>query len=177
MEFAAIVKRARQAARLSQRELAEQLKTTQKPEGVWATYVGQIEKGEKVPSDEVCLKLAEVLELDTQEVLLAAYQARTDSEEARILFKKMDRVLTDPVVNRLLSTEKSLDPHILEALADGDVRAALSTAEWQQMLGWAYRMRKKRDILSLLALVEAMNDKQWEGLMSILEGMGLKPPS
>ena len=64
MQFAEIVKEARLQARLSQRGLAEQLTTAQKPDGVWATYVGQIEKGDKVPSDEVCIKLAEVLQLD-----------------------------------------------------------------------------------------------------------------
>ena len=55
MPFSDMIKDARLNARISQRALAEQLKTTQKPEGVWATYVGQIEKGEKVPSDEVCV--------------------------------------------------------------------------------------------------------------------------
>jgi transcriptional regulator with XRE-family HTH domain len=61
MRFADMIKDARLDERISQRALAEQLKTAQKPDGVWATYVGQIEKGEKVPSDEVCVKLAEVL--------------------------------------------------------------------------------------------------------------------
>ena len=75
MQFAEMIKGARLQTRLSQRGLAEQLITAQKPEGVWATYIGQIEKGEKVPSDEVCIKLAEVLELDSSEVLLAAYEA------------------------------------------------------------------------------------------------------
>ena len=69
MPFSDMIKDARLNARISQRALAEQLKTTQKPEGVWAPYVGQIEKGEKVPSDEVCVKLAEVLKLDTTRVL------------------------------------------------------------------------------------------------------------
>ena len=55
MQFAEILKEARLQARLSQRGLAEQLTTAQKPEGVWATYVGQIEKGDKVPCDEVCI--------------------------------------------------------------------------------------------------------------------------
>ena len=91
MQFAEMIKGARLQTRLSQRGLAEQLITAQKPEGVWATYIGQIEKGEKVPSDEVCIKLAEVLELDSSEVLLAAYEAKAGSEEGRALFAKMAR--------------------------------------------------------------------------------------
>ena len=120
MQFAEIVKEARLQARLSQRGLAEQLTTAQKPEGVWATYVGQIEKGDKVPSDEVCIKLAEVLELDPDVVLLAAYQAKASSQEGRDLFAKMARSLTDPVVNQLLASEEPLAPSVLEALADAD---------------------------------------------------------
>ena len=124
MQFAEIVKEARLQARLSQRGLAEQLTTAQKPEGVWATYVGQIEKGDKVPSDEVCIKLAEVLELDPDVVLLAAYQAKASSQEGRDLFAKMARSLTDPVVNQLLASEEPLAPSVLEALADADTRCA-----------------------------------------------------
>ena len=115
MQFAEIVKEARLQARLSQRGLAEQLTTAQKPEGVWATYVGQIEKGDKVPSDEVCIKLAEVLELDPEIVLLAAYQAKAGSQEGRDLLAKMARSLTDPVVNQLLASEEPLAPSVLEA--------------------------------------------------------------
>ena len=114
MQFAEIVKEARLQARLSQRGLAEQLTTAQKPEGVWATYVGQIEKGDKVPSDEVCIKLAEVLELDPDVVLLAAYQAKASSQEGRDLFAKMARCsLTDPVVNQLLASAEPLAPSVL----------------------------------------------------------------
>ena len=49
MQFAEIVNEARLQAHLCQRGLAEQLTTAQKPEGVCATYVGQIEKGDKSP--------------------------------------------------------------------------------------------------------------------------------
>lgn len=173
MTFAEMIKEARQKASLSQGRLAQQLRTARRPEGVWPTYIGQIEKGEKVPSEEVCVKLAEVLELDLTEMLLAAYEARADSDEARGLFLEMRRALTDPVIRRLLSAKEPLDPGILEALADADLCEALAHEKWRQALIRSYRARKKRDIPGLLVRIEAMNDKQWAGLMSILEGMGM----
>ena len=85
MKFAELIREARKKVGLSQGGLAQQMRTAKRPEGVWPTYVGQIEKGEKVPSEEMCVRLAKVLELDTTEILLAAYEARADSEEARDL--------------------------------------------------------------------------------------------
>ena len=125
MQFAEMIKGTRLQARLSQRGLAEQLTSAQKPEGVWATYTGQIEKGEKVPSDEVCIKLAEVLELDYGEVLVAAYEAKEGSEEGRALFAKMERSLADPVVRQLLASKEPLEPALLDALADVETQALL----------------------------------------------------
>jgi transcriptional regulator with XRE-family HTH domain len=176
MQFANMIKEARLKARLSQRGLAGQLVTAKKPDGVWATYIGQIEKGEKVPSDEVCIKLAEVLELDSSEVLLAAYEAKAGSDEGRRLFGKMARSLTDPVVSQLLNSKEPLDPALLEALANPEIRSLLGDQQWLDAISRARKTQKKRDVLGLLALVEAMNDKQWGGLMSILEGMGLELP-
>lgn len=177
MQFAEIVKEARLQARLSQRGLAEQLTTAQKPDGVWATYIGQIEKGEKVPSDEVCIKLAEVLELDASEVLLAAYEAKAGSEEGRELFGKMTRSLADPVIRQLLASKESLDPALLDALADPETRSLLGDQSWLDAVSRARKMQKKRDLLGLLALVGAMDDKQWGAIMGIIETMGLEPPS
>jgi len=164
MNFAEMIKEARKRTSLSQGKLAQQMRTSRRPEGVWPTYIGQIEKGEKVPSDEICIKLAEVLELDSTEVLLAALEARSDSEQTRDLCQKMRRALTDPVVNHLLSAEEPFDPALLEALGD---------PQWRRFFTNAYLARGKRDIPALLERFEAMNSKQWDGLMSILEGMGL----
>ena len=177
MRFADMIKDARLDERISQRALAEQLKTAQKPDGVWATYVGQIEKREKVPSDEVCVKLAEVLKLDTTRILLAAYEARAvDSPPpARALFSLMERALTDPVVSQLLSTEAPFDPTVLQALSNSDLSAGLSDPTWVDAFARIYRAGKKRDVVGLIKLVEAMNDKQWKGLMAMLESMGLEP--
>ena len=173
MRFAEMVKQARQKAGISQGELARQMRTAKRPQGVWATYVGQIEKGEKVPSEEICVKLAEVLNLEINKVLLAVYEARADSEQARALFQKMTRALSDPVIDQLLGAKDTLDPNLLKALSDADLRAALGQEEWRQMVIHSYQNRQKRDILGLLARLEAMNDKQWNGLMGLLESMSL----
>ena len=130
MQFAEIVKEARLQAHLSQQRLAEQLVTARRPKGVWATYIGQIEKGEKVPSDEVCIKLAEVLELDTNTVLIAAYEAKASSEEGRALYGKMMRSLSDPVVNKLLSSKEPLDPALLGLLSNPEIVALLGDQSW-----------------------------------------------
>jgi transcriptional regulator with XRE-family HTH domain len=177
MRFADMIKGARLGERISQRALAEQLKTAQKPDGVWATYVGQSEKGEKVPSDEVCVKMAEVLKLDTTRVLLAAYESRAvDSPlPARALFSLMERALTDPVVSQLLSTDAPFDPAVLQALSNADLRAGLSNPIWVDAFERTYRLGKKRDVAGLIKLIEAMSDKQWKGLMAMLESMGLEP--
>ena len=174
MQFAEMVKEARLQARLSQRSLAEQLTTAQKPEGVWATYVGQIEKGDKVPSDEVCIKLAEVLKLDPDVVLLAAYQAKASSQEGRDLFAKMARSLTDPVVSELLASDEPLAPSVLEALTDADARDLLGDQTWLGAVARARKVQRERDVLGLLTLVEAMDDKQWGVIMGMIETMGLK---
>ena len=143
---------------------------------MWNTYVGQIEKGEKVPSDEVCARLAEVLHLDPTLVLLAAYEAKADSDEAKALFGTMKRVLTDPVLQQLLTKREPLDPRLLEALDAADIRGVLLEAAWREMVGRCYRLRKKRNVPGLLALVEAMTDKQWKAMINMLEAMGLEAP-
>ena len=177
MQFAEMIKEARLQAQLSQQGLAEQLVTTRRPKGVWATYIGQIEKGEKVPSDEVCIKLAEVLELDSNRVLIAAYEAKANSEEGRALYVKMKRSLSDPVVNKLLSSEEPLDPALLEALSNPEIVALLGNQPWLEAVARAHKKQKERDVLSLLALVEAMNDKQWNMIMGLIETWGLEPPT
>ncbi len=172
--FAHMIGDARRKIGLSQRQLGERIQTAKRPNGVWNTYVGQIEKGEKVPSDEVVLKLAEVLELNSDEVLVAACVARAESDEARALFKKMEGVLTDPVVERLLAADEPLDPGILDALADENIRGALKEEMWSTVFARCYQNRKKRDILGLLVLAEAMSDKQWTAMMNILETMDIE---
>lgn len=177
MQFAEMIKEARLQAHLSQQGLAEQLVTTRKPKGVWATYIGQIEKGEKVPSDEVCIKLAEVLELDPNRVLIAAYEAKASSEEGRALYGKMMRSLSDPVVNKLLSSKEPLDPSLLGVLSNPEILALLGDQPWLKTVVRARKNQKERDVLGLLALVEAMDDKQWDMIMGIIGTWNLEPPN
>ena len=177
MQFAEMIKEARLQAQLSQQRLAEQLVTARRPKGVWATYIGQIEKGEKVPSDEVCIKLAEVLELDSNRVLIAAYEAKASSEEGRALDGKMMRSLSDPVVNKLLSSEEPLDPALLGVLSNPEILALLRDQPWLEGVIQARKKQQERDVLGLLGLVEAMDDKQWDMIMGIIGTWNLKPPS
>ena len=177
MQFAEMIKEARLQAHLSQQGLAVQLVTARRPKGVWATYIGQIEKGEKVPSDEVCIKLAEVLELDSNRVLLAAYEAKAGSEEGRALYGKMIRSLSDPVVNKLLSSKEPLDPALLGVLSDPEILALLGDQPWLEGIVRARKKQKERDVLGLFSLVEAMNDTQWNTIMGIIATWDLKPPS
>lgn len=170
LAFADLLREARTRKRLSQRELGEQV-------GIWNTYIGQIEKGEKVPSDEICKKFAEVLELDLTQVLLAAYEARTEltgSDEAIALFKRMKLVLSDPVVQRLLDADEPIDSEVLAALANADIRRLLAEEVWRERMARCYRIRSKRNILALLALVESMTDKQWKAMVNMLDAMGLE---
>ena len=177
MQFAEMIKGARLQAHLSQQGLAAQLVTARRPKGVWATYIGQIEKGEKVPSDEVCIKLAEVLELDSNRVLLAAYEAKAGSEEGRVLYGKMIRSLSDPVVNKLLSSKEPLDPALLGVLSDPEILALLGDQPWLEGIVRARKKQKERDVLGLFSLVEAMNDTQWNTIMGIIATWDLKPPN
>lgn len=175
--FSTLVREARLSQELSQRQLGEKLQTTQRPRGVYNTYVGQIEKGEKVPSIEVCVKLAEVLNIEVNELLLAAYEARTDSaesEEARALFRRMRRALSDPLIQALLVDEGAFDSATLKALDDPGIRGALADESWRRAISQCYSSRKNRDIAKLLAFAQSMNDKQWNGIMAMLEGMGLE---
>ncbi len=169
MAFAEIIKKARKRLRLSQASLGGEI-------GVWNTYVGQIEKGEKVPSDEVVIKLGKVLDLNLNELLLSAYKAKADSAEAQSLFTQMETALNDPVLQQIVSSTNPIHPGVLAALSDENIRAALTQETWRESFSRCYRInsRKKRNIQALLALVEAMNDKQYSAMMNLLEAMELE---
>ena len=88
----------------------------------------------------------------------------------------MARSLTDPVVSKLLASEEPLYPAILEALVDSDTRSLLGDQSWLEAIARARKTQKKRDVLGMLALVEAMDDKQWSVIMGMIETMGLELP-
>ena len=92
MRFGEIIKQAR-TGRFSQQALGESI-------GVWGTYIYQIEKGERIPSDDVCTNLAKALDLDPQLLLFLAYKERAQkTTEGRRLFTQMEKLMTDPVIS------------------------------------------------------------------------------
>ena len=162
MGFGDIIRKARKG-RLSQQALGEQI-------GVWGTYIGQIEKGERIPSDERCLQLAKVLALDAKKLLIVAYQERAQVKEARSLFKQMEQLLTDPVWNRLLGNRELLDAELLEALENPSLRRALKNGGWRQAVAAGVGM-PDRDIPTLIQIIGRMTAQQWEALLTTAKAM------
>lgn len=157
MRFGDTIKRARKD-RFSQQTLGEQI-------GVWGTYIGQIEKGERVPSDELCLLLANVLDLDPQKLLISAYRERAQTKEAQKLFSLMEKIMTDPVISEVLTDAKLLDAGIVHALQQPGIRRALKNAKWRDALSESAFM-PDRDIPQLILLVKQIAPQQWEALLS-----------
>jgi len=73
---------------MSQQSLGEIL-------GVWSTYIGQIEKGSRIPSDERIKKLAEAFSLNVDLILITAHLERAKSKISRTLFKKIHKGWTE----------------------------------------------------------------------------------
>ncbi len=162
MVFGDIIKNARQG-RFSQQNLGEQT-------GVWGTYIGQIEKGDRVPSDELCLQLARVLELDPRMLLLAAYRKRAQAKETRELFEQIETLLSDPVISRILGNRRVLNASILEALEQPSIRRALRDTRWREAITQSIKMTD-RDIPELIQIVKRMTPQQWEALLTTAKAM------
>ena len=161
MTFGELIKKTREEHALSQKELGEAT-------GVWDTYIGQIEKGEKIPSDEICVKLAHALTLDERKILLLAYKNRA-SEYARELFDQIDRLMNDPMVEYILVEKDLLDLDFLKALKDDDsLREALKHPVWRGMLATSYGMKDK-DIPGLIDSVRRMSERQWKALSNMMD--------
>jgi transcriptional regulator with XRE-family HTH domain len=156
MRFGEIIKRAR-GGRFSQQSLGELI-------GVWGTYIGQIEKGERVPSDERCLLLAKALDLDTRKLLISAYQERTQSKEVKQLFSQMEKLLTDPVISQVLEN-KLLDPATAKALQSPGVRQALKNTSWREAIEAGSKM-SDREIPELILLIGKMTSQQFQVLLT-----------
>jgi transcriptional regulator with XRE-family HTH domain len=90
-----VIKKARKSKGYSQSHLGKLI-------GNWGTYVGQIEKGDRTPSEKVCKKLATVLDLDLKELLILALKDRADIAESKRLLDVMYKLVTDPVVIELM---------------------------------------------------------------------------
>ena len=85
MKLGDMIERARRG-RFSQHGLGEKI-------GVWGTYIGQIESGKRIPSDERCLDLAAILDLDPRALLIQAYRQRAHTKEAGRLFDDMAELI------------------------------------------------------------------------------------
>ena len=85
----------------------------------------------------------------------------------------MEAALVDPVLQEILASNGPVDPSVLAALNDEDIRKALKEPTWRDSFSRCYRVniRRKRDIRTLLSLVESMNDKQYSAMMNLLGAM------
>ncbi len=150
MNFAELIRAARRDHKLSQKAVADQISTASRPKGLWPTYIGQIEKGQKVPSDDVCVELARILDLERDVVLLLAYQARTESDEARALFERILTTHSDPLA--VISEDPELHSLVQEC------------RPWLQALAQIRRTNKGRekDIQALLSDLTSLDQEQWD---------------
>ena len=156
MRFGEIIKKAREG-RFSQQSLGEHI-------GVWGTYIGQIEKGERVPSDERCLLLAQALDLDTRKLLISAYRERTQSKEVQKLFTQMEKLMTDPVIGQVLEN-RLLDPTTAKALQNPNIRKILKNKAWRDALEEGGKT-SNQDLPQLIHLANKMTPQQFQVLIT-----------
>ena len=90
-----LIKRARKSKGYSLNQLGKLV-------GTWGTYIGQIEKGDRTPSDSVSKKLALALDLDLREVIILVLRERADISESKRLLDVVHKLVTDPVVIELM---------------------------------------------------------------------------
>lgn len=62
--------------------------------GVYATYIGQIELGKRIPSDEVCSALAYALNLNPNHLLFLAHTERAKGS-TRVLMEQIESLIFD----------------------------------------------------------------------------------
>jgi transcriptional regulator with XRE-family HTH domain len=156
------IKQAREHLKMSQKELGERV-------GVWGTYIGQIEKGEKIPSDELCLKIAQALNLNGRNLLLCGYIERSEGEP-RELFQQMLQILSDPAFSHFERLNR-LGPELLKAFDDPDFASAVRDPAWRQAFVEGFRLKSDRDLIGLIEAVGKMKMVQWEALVSMAKAL------
>ena len=154
--FAALIVECRRRLGFSQRQLGAELRTSRRPHGVWNTYIGEIEKGEKVPSDEVVLKMAEVLGLDGGTALLAAYRARTESAE---------------VADLLGRVKQDLERQSPGSLTAQNVETWRGDRHWRQAVTDALESSSSDALASLLDLAVRFREEHWQALYQAMGTM------
>ena len=162
MGFGEIIKKARKG-KFSQQTLGRDI-------GVWGTYIGQIEKGERVPSDERCILLAKALGLDPVSLLISAYRQRAQTPQARSLFSQMEKLIADPVISQVVSNRKLLTASILQAIEKNEVRKALRDPRWRDAIAGA-TTEPDRDIPLLISIASQMPKQQWEALLNTAKAL------
>ena len=169
--FASLISRARRERGMSQRQLGQQIQTPRRPNGVWNTYVGQIEKGDKVPSDEVVIKFAEVLELSPSEALLSAYEARAESTEARSIFRRAERLLREDAIEAMLASGDVRSTELLKNLIESGMDRALTEEAWSSTLARICRVRAANQLKKALGLIQSLEGQQWAAALKALESI------
>ena len=157
MRFGEIIKSAR-SGRFSQQALGEII-------GVWGTYIYQLEKGERIPSDDVCTNLAKALDLDPQLLLFLAYKERAQkTPDGRRLFAQMEKLMTDPVISQVIANPKVLDAGIVKALQSPNIRKVIKNKQWCEALN-ASASTTDRDIPELIKIITQIPIQQWQALL------------
>ena len=162
MGFGDIIKKAR-GDKFSQQTLGKQI-------GVWGTYIGQIEKGDRVPSDERCIQLAKALELDPLKLLISAYRERSQAKEAKALFTQMEKLISDPTISQVVSNPRLLTASLLKALETTEIRRALRDPRWQEAISQAMS-DSDRDIPLLISIASEMPPQQWDALLNTAKAL------
>lgn len=168
MEFGRIIRACRHRAGLSQNQLAEALSTTSRPDGVWSTYIGQIEKGQKVPSEELCLKLAEVLDIDFTYLFLLACQDRAETTEAKRLVQLLLRTGNDHNLSVLIAELQNL---VVSTGNQGQLPCplgGLQTPPLDQLIHCLCKNRRIGHLTVVIEQLEDFDDADWDCLESVL---------
>ena len=108
--FGSLIALKRKELNLSQRALAQKITTESKPGGVWSTYIGQVEKGDRVPSSEVCEALAEILQLNPLLLMALVYKFKASTSA--------EFELAEILIAAVTSTTESADSDTFELLVN-----------------------------------------------------------